>query len=56
MTHKFDQVILSYDFQINDSDKCVYVKFFYDNGCVILALKGMGLEELVLPWISVPVC
>ena len=38
MTHKFDQVILSYGFQINDSDKCVYVKFFYDNGCVILYL------------------
>ena len=23
---KFDQVLLSYDFQINNSDKCVYVK------------------------------
>jgi len=38
MTQKFDQVILSYDFQINDSDKCVYVKQFDDNGCVILCL------------------
>ena len=27
-----------YDFQINDSDKCVYVKQFDDNGCVILCL------------------
>ena len=35
---KFDQVVLSYDFQINNSDKCVYVKQFDDNGCVILCL------------------
>ena len=27
-----------YDFRINDSDKCVYVKQFDDNGCVILCL------------------
>ena len=27
-----------YDFQINDSDKCVYVKQFDDNRCVILCL------------------
>ena len=35
---KFDQVVLSYDFQINNSNKCVYVKQFDDNGCVILYL------------------
>ena len=35
---KFDQIVLSYDFQINNSDKCVYVKQFDDNGCVILCL------------------
>ena len=35
---KFDQVVLSYDFQINNSDKCVYVKQFDDSGCVILCL------------------
>ena len=35
---KFDQVVLSYDFQINNSDKCVYVKQFDDSGYVILCL------------------
>ena len=35
---KFDQVVLSYGFQINNTDKCVYVKQFDDNGCVILCL------------------
>ena len=35
---KLDQVVLSYDFQINNSDKCVYVKQFDDTGCVILCL------------------
>ena len=35
---KFDQVVLSYDFRINNSDKCVYVKQFDNNGCVILCL------------------
>jgi len=28
---KFDQVVLSYGFQINNSDKCVYAKQFDDN-------------------------
>jgi len=35
---KFDQVVLSYCFQINNSDKCVYVKQFDDSGCIILCL------------------
>ena len=34
-----------YDFQINDSDKCVYVKIFYDNGCVILCLN---LDDILI--------
>ena len=38
MKQKFDQVIRSYGFQINDNDKCVYVKQFDDNGCAILCL------------------
>jgi len=39
----FDQVVLLYDFQINDSNKCVYVKQFDDNGCVILCLYLDGI-------------
>nr|KYP72323.1 Retrovirus-related Pol polyprotein from transposon TNT 1-94 [Cajanus cajan] len=35
---KFDQVFFSYGFQFNNSDKCVYVKKFDDNSCVILYL------------------
>ena len=35
---KFDQVILSYGFQINNSDKCVYVKQLDDGACIILCL------------------
>jgi len=35
---KFDQVVLSYGFQINNNDKCVYMKQFDDSGCVILCL------------------
>nr|KYP54754.1 Retrovirus-related Pol polyprotein from transposon TNT 1-94 [Cajanus cajan] len=35
---KFDQVVSSYGFQFNNSDKCVYVKQFDDNSCVILCL------------------
>jgi len=38
MTQKFDQIVFSYGFQINNSDKCVYVKQFDDSGCVILCL------------------
>ena len=34
---KFDQIVLSYGFQINNSDKCVYVKQL-DGACVILCL------------------
>jgi len=34
----FDQVVLSYGFQINNGDKCVYVKQFDDSGCIILCL------------------
>ena len=53
MTHKFDQVILSYDFQINDSDKCVYVKFFYDNGCVICKIVCVCVCVCVLFLVNV---
>ena len=35
---KFDQVVLSYGFQINNIDKCVYVKQFDDSEYVILCL------------------
>ena len=35
---KFDQVVLWYGFQINNGDKCVYVKQFDDSGCIILCL------------------
>jgi len=35
---KFDQIVLLYDFHINNSDKCVYVKQFNNNRCVILCL------------------
>ena len=35
---KFDQVVFSYVFQINNSDKCVYVEQFDDSRCVILCL------------------
>ena len=35
---KFDQIVLSYGFQINNSDKWVYVKQFGDRRCVILCL------------------
>ena len=35
---KFDQVVISYGFQINNSDKCVYVKQLDDNERVILCL------------------
>jgi len=38
MTQKFDQIILSYGFQINNSHKSMYVKQFDDSGCVILCL------------------
>ena len=35
---KVNQVILSYGFQINNSDKCIYVKKLNDGKCVILCL------------------
>jgi len=33
---KFDQVILSYDFHVNNNDKCVYVKQYDDDDGIYL--------------------
>ena len=49
---KFDQVVFSYDLQINNSDKCVYVKQFDDNECVILCLYVDDILIFVVMFIS----
>ena len=49
---KFDEVVLSYGFSINESDKCVYSKFEHGKGVIIclyvddMLIFGTDLEEI----------
>ena len=49
---KFDEVVLSFGFRINESDKCVYSKFEHGKGVIIclyvedMLIFGTDLEEV----------
>ena len=45
---KFDEVVLSFGFSINEFDKCVYSKFEHGKG-VIICLYAVSYTHLTLP-------